>query len=119
MPWKLLSAWFAEQHDARLAATPALTLVTLRLATSATADGIAFYRQAEFGTLMKWANEGRFVLAFTALDRDELTLLFTEDVVAVRSVVSELPLLDAGLAEADVRSVATLRLTSPVFPARN
>lgn len=93
-----------------------ITLVTLRGTEGACTDEIAFYAGAEFDALVDWATSGRFVMAFVAGDRDELVLLCTESVDAMRIQVSQLPLVIAGLAQADIRSVATLRLAGRPIP---
>lgn len=62
--------------------------------------------------LVEWASNGLFVMAFIGHDRDELTLLCTESAAVMRDHVMALPLIVAGLADADVRVVSMLRLAT-------
>jgi hypothetical protein len=117
MPWRHLSTWFAERQDRPATAPMPLTMVTLRATAPADPMAMAFHAEAEFDALVAWALAGRFVLAFAALDRDELILLCAEPKAAVEAHVSTLPFVAAGLASADLRPVVPLRLTaeSPVL----
>lgn len=112
MPWKLLSSWYDARHRPALCTPMPLTLVTLRGLGGSSAEEVAFYADAEFEALVGWAASGRFVMAFAALDRDELTLLCPDSPDAVLMRVNDLPLVAAGLATADVRIVASLRPTA-------
>lgn len=87
-----------------------LTLITLRGIPGSSVDEVAFYTGSEFDALVEWAVNGRFVMAFVARDRDELTLLCTEPIEVMRMHVNSLPLVAAGLAEADIRVVSILRV---------
>lgn len=114
MPWNLLSSWYASLRRGHKDPPMPLTLITLRGIPGSSADEVAFYTSAEFDALVDWAMNGRFVMAFVASDRDELTLLCTESVAVMQTHVSSLPLVAAGLAEADIRLVSMLRLANPV-----
>ncbi|OYY68147.1 hypothetical protein [Sphingomonas sp. 28-63-12] len=114
MPWKMLHSWYATLRRGQADPPMPLTLVTLRGMEDSTQDEIAFYAEAEFEALVDWAANGCFVMAFVARERDELTLLCTESVETMQMRVRELPLVVAGLAHADIRTVATVRLASPV-----
>lgn len=111
MPWKMLSSWLATAQRSPDRMPMPFTLVTLRGRDAVSAEEVAFYADAEFTTLMSWAASGRFVMAFAALERDELTLVCTGCADVVRGQVAELPLVAAGLASADVRAVDSLHLT--------
>ena len=110
MPWKKLQSWFESLRRGQNEPPMPLTLITLRGVAGTSEDEVEFYRHAEFDALVDWARNGRFVMAFVARDRDELTLLCTESVGAMEVHVGELPLVAAGLAEADIRTVSMLRL---------
>ena len=112
MPWKRLSDRFAVGHPPA-GPTAALTLVTLSGVDAAAREEIAFYADAEFDMLVSWAQAGRIVLAFAAIERDELTLLCTENLPVMQAAVGELPLVAAGLAIADLRYVIPLRISAP------
>ena len=114
MPWKLLSSLTASPRSSPSSTESALTLVTLRGLEGTSPDEIAFYADAEFDALSAWAISGKFIIAFTAIDRDELTLLCAESVETMENRVRDLPLVAAGLARADIRTVASLRLTGSV-----
>lgn len=116
MPWRRLNSWYAGLRRGRQEPSMPLTLITLRSIPGSTADELAFYTGAEFEALVDWAKNGRFVMAFVARERDELTLLCTESVAAMRAHVGRLPLVAAGLAEAEIRLVSMLRLTDPAIP---
>ena len=111
MPWRHLSTWFAERQDTPAEAPMQLTMVTLRATEPADPIAIAFHAEAEFAALVEWALAGRFVLAFAALDRDELTLLCAQPKAVVEAQVSGLPFVAAGLASVDLRAIIPLRLT--------
>lgn len=113
MPWNLLFPWSASARRGPKESPMPLTLITLRGIPGSKADEVAFYTSAEFEALVDWAMNGRFVMAFVARERHELTLLCTESVAAMQAHVSSLPLVAAGLAEADIRMVSMLRLTNP------
>lgn len=87
-----------------------LTLVTLTTVDQATEDEIAFYSSAEYAALIEWAKMGRFILALTVADRNELILLCTEGVDVIRPLVEELPMVSAGLARFELQVVMPLRL---------
>lgn len=111
MTWKLLSSWFAA-GDRRAGRMPMpFTLVTLCGRATAPREEVAFYAAAEFEALRAWATSGRFVMAFAADERDELTLVCTGPVDLVKMQVAELPMIAAGLASADIRAVSSLHLT--------
>jgi len=111
MPWKLLAFWYAALRRGQADPPMPLTLVTLRGMEGSSADEVAFYADAEFDALVAWAASGRFVMGFVAMDRDELTLLCTESIETMQMRVRDLPLVAAGLAHADIRTVSPLRLT--------
>lgn len=115
MPWRHLSAWFAERGNPVSGTPMPLTLVTLRGTEPPDHAAMAFHAEAEFEALVLWALAGRFVLALTTLDRAELTLLCTEPVVTLYPHVHALPLMAAGLASADLRPVMSVRLTPPLL----
>lgn len=110
MPWKHLQSWFTSRARPQIDPPMPLTLVTLTSCASARADEVAFYTQAEFNALVEWAMRGRLVLAFAAVERDELTLICTDPIEEMRASIAELPLVAAGLATADVRLVMSMRL---------
>lgn len=112
MPWKQLSSWSAASRRSTDEAPTPLTLVTLSGTVGASADEVAFYADAELAALMAWAASGRFVMAFVALEREELTLVCPASVEATIKQISELPLIAAGLATADVRLISSLRLNA-------
>lgn len=114
MPWNDLPAWYACRAGVSAACAPPLSLVTLRAAPGSDRAVIDFHRDAEFGALVDWAGAGIFVLGFASIDRDELVLLCALDVAETERGVAQLPLVAAGLAVADIRSVAALRLTPPL-----
>jgi len=89
-----------------------LTLVTLTGCERSSPDEVAFYADAEFDALVEWAVSGRLVLAFAALERNEITLICTESVDVIRASTAKLPFVAAGLAHADIRLVASMRLTA-------
>ncbi len=107
MPWNQLSPRFAypsPSEDKPLH----LTLVTLALVNDDPAAN-AFYASTEFEMLTDWARTGKFVLAFAADDRAELTLVCADSVEIVRTRVKLLPFVEAGIAIADIRAVSILR----------
>ncbi|WP_374132823.1 hypothetical protein [Sphingomonas sp. 28-62-20] len=116
MPLNALHPWSLMLQRGQPDPPMPMTLVTLRGTEGACADEVAFYTDAEFDALVDWAKSGLFVMAFVARERDELVLLCTESVEAMRLQVSQLPLVAAGLAKADIRSVATLRLAGRPIP---
>lgn len=110
MPWNRFYSWFnSSRREPREPPMP-LTLITLRGVPGSSADEVAFYTSTEFDTLVDWAMKGRFIMGFIARDMDELTLLCTESVEVMRMHVNSLPLVAAGLAEADYRVVSILRV---------
>ena len=111
MPWKQLSSWNANAEQLPCQQPMPLTLVRLSVRADATAEELAFYAQAEISALMAWAASGRFVMAFASTDHEELTLVCAGPLQAVMTEVKDLPLVAAGLASADIRSVVPLRLT--------
>ncbi len=111
MPWNQLSSWFARQVPVRGDPPPALTLVTLNI-TDHDPDARAFYAATEFDMLVEWARTGQFILGFAAGERSELTLLCADPVAAVTARINELPLVQAGIASADIRAVTMLRLAA-------
>lgn len=113
MPWNLLYSWYASLRRGQKETPMPLTLITLRGIPGSNEDEVAFYTAAEFDALVDWAMNGRFVMAFVARERDELTLLCTEPPAVMQSHVSSLPLVAAGLAVADIRLVSMLRLANP------
>lgn len=114
MPWKLLQSWYMSFRSPNRDQPMPLTLVTLCGKAGTSADEVAFYTSAEFDVLVDWAMNGRFVMAFVARDRDELTLLCTESIDVMQMHVRSLPLVAAGLADVDIRTVSMLRLANPV-----
>lgn len=113
MPWHQLYSWYVDLRRGRERSPMPLTLVTLRALDGASEEELAFYSSAEFDALVDWAMKGRFVMAFVADDREELTLLCTEPIAVMQAHVGDLPLVAAGLAEADLRQVSMVRLTGP------
>lgn len=112
MPWNLLYSWYATMRRGQKEPPMPLTLITLRGIPGSSEDEVAFYTSAEFDALVDWAMNGRFVMAFVAQERDELTLLCTESVAVMQAHVGSLPLVAAGLAQADIRLVSMLRLAN-------
>lgn len=110
MPWQRLQDWLSGRRRFQLAETMPLTLVTLAAMDHAEAEEVAFYSDAEFDALVEWARMGRFILALTATDRPELTLLCVEGLAEITDEVRQLPLVSAGLASFDIRVVMPLRL---------
>lgn len=88
---------------------PPLTMVTVAI-THADPASSAFYASTELEMLLEWAKTGQFILALVATDRAELTLVCVDPVDAVAARVNQLPLVEAGIACADIRAVTTLRL---------
>lgn len=113
MPWNRLASWYSNWRRGQRETPMPLSLVTLRGLPGLSGDEVAFHTAAEFEALTEWAKNGRFVMAFVALERDELTLLCTETPAEMEAHVSILPLVAAGLAVADIRLVSMLRLTNP------
>lgn len=113
MPWKFMHSWYASLRRGAEPPPMPMTLVTLRGIPGSPEDEVAFYSDAEFDALIDWAKNGRFIMAFVARDRDELTLLCTESVEVMEIHVNGLPLVAAGLADADIRIVSMLRLANP------
>lgn len=112
MPWKQLQSWFSSAGRASVEPPMPLTLVTLTGCDPSSPDEVAFYADAEFDALVEWAVSGRLVLAFAALERNEITLICTEPVDVIRESTARLPFVAAGLARADIRLVASMRLTA-------
>lgn len=113
MPWRLLHNWYATGRNPHTGPLMPLSLITLNGRPGTSEEEIAFYARAEFEMLAEWASNGLFVMAFICHDRDELTLLCTETAAVMRDHVMALPLIVAGLADADVRVVSMLRLATP------
>lgn len=111
MPWQKLQNWLSREPRLTLAETAPLTLITLSVVEDALDEEFAFYRDAEFDALLEWARMGRFILALSAADRPELTLLCVEGIREMTIEVQQLPLVAAGLARFDIRTVMPLRLT--------
>lgn len=107
MPWK---EWIEGRHGAvtRWPTMP-LTMITLTGRADVPADEYRFYARAEREMLTDWANAGWLVLAFPALDRDEMTLICTEPLAEMRERVTMLPLVAAKLVTADLRRVVSMR----------
>lgn len=118
MPWNDLPAWYARAHDAPCDAGLPMTMVTLRTVAGVTATDVDWHREAEFGTLVEWAEAGDFLLGFTALEHAELTLFCALEPAELSARVAQLPMVAAGLAQADIRAVTGLRLTQPLGFAR-
>ena len=114
MTWRKLSSWFVGPDRTAGRIPMPFTLVTLCGRTDASRDEVAFYSDAELAALRAWAASGRFVMAFCAEERDELTLVCTGSVDMVRAQLAELPMVAAGLASADIRAVSSLHLTRRV-----
>lgn len=110
MPWLRWIEWFSRRPSGLLGPNMPITLVTLRIESSAAADEVSFYRSAEYNALLEWARMGRFILALAADERDELTLLCLQSPEEMRAEIEELPLVSAGLASADIRAVMSLRM---------
>jgi hypothetical protein len=109
MAWQRLHNWLAGRRSFSVDATMSLTLLTLVAKPNVEADELAFYADAEFEMLVEWARMGRFILALNAADRNELTLLCVDDVYAMAAEVERLPLIAAGLAQYDIRTVIPLK----------
>lgn len=112
VPWRLLHDWYAKGRYPGTGPLMPLSLITLNGRPGTSEEEIAFYARAEFDMLVEWASNGLFVMAFIGHDRDELTLLCTESAAVMRDHVMALPLIVAGLADADVRVVSMLRLAT-------
>lgn len=112
MPWTRLAAWFSTEELGEPVSLSTLSLVTLTLSADASADEIDFYGDAEVAALMHWAQRGAFVLALTAIGRDELTLLCPSSPRSTRMAVEQLPLVSAGLVDFDIRGVMPLSIRS-------
>ncbi|OYY90619.1 MAG: hypothetical protein B7Y45_06635 [Sphingomonas sp. 28-66-16] len=110
MAWKQLSSWFVKERKPLPERPMPLTMVTLRGIEGANADEIAFYAEAELDALVGWAQSGRLVLAFAAVERDEINLMCSDPIDQMRRCIDELPLVAAGLVEVDMRVVLSLRL---------
>lgn len=108
MPWNQLSPRFAHQSPTQ-DRPPPLTMVTLAIINDDPASS-AFYASTELEMLLEWAQTGQFILALVATDRAELTLVCVDPVDAVTARVNQLPLVEAGIAFADIRAVTTFRL---------
>lgn len=113
MPWHRLIDWFTGKRPAPLGRPMPMTLVTLSAITPMAIDEFEFYGDAEYAALLEWARMGRFILALSATERDELTLLCVQTPEEMRVEVEMLPLVAAGLARFDIRVVMPLRLTNP------
>lgn len=92
---------------------PRLTMVVLRATDPVDHAEAAFYRDTEFGALADGAAAGLIVLAFAAVDTDELILFSAEPVERVARLVAELPFVAAGLARPKISQVRVLRLAEP------
>ena len=114
MTWHNLNDWFSRRPAETLQGDVSLTLVTLSTMDHAASEEVAFYSDAEYAALIDWARMGRFILALSASERDELTLLCVESPEEIVEEVKGLPLVSAGLATYDIRRVMPLRLTNPV-----
>lgn len=114
MPWHRLIDWFSGRRTGLPDGDVPLTLVTLSTMDHAASEEVAFYSDAEYAALIDWARMGRFILALSASERDELTLLCVESPEEIVEEVKGLPLVSAGLATYDIRRVMPLRLTNPV-----
>lgn len=117
MPWR---DWIRQQGGLsrpQLWPEMPLTLVTLLGRPGVSREEYAFYAEAEREMLVDWADAGWLVLAFPALERDEMTLVCTEPLSEMRERVRTLPLVAADLVTADLRSVVSTRLTSPLLSA--
>lgn len=112
VPWRLLHNWYAAGRHPGTGPVMPLSLITLNGRPGATDEEVAFYARAEFDMLVEWASNGLFVMAFIGQDRDELTLLCTEPATVMHTHVAALPLIAAGLADADVRVVSMVRLAT-------
>lgn len=113
MPWRRLTDWFSGRRSGLPGTDMPLTLVTLSAMEHAERDEVAFYSDAEYAALIDWARMGRFILALSAVERDELTLLCVQSPDEMLMQVENLPLVSAGLATFDIRRVMPLRLTNP------
>lgn len=109
MPWRRSTLWLSGRRSPLLDDAMAFTLVTLSAIEPAEHDEVAFYRDAKYAALVEWAKMGRFILALAATERDELTLLCVETPAEMRMRVQELPMVAAGLARFDIRTVMSLR----------
>lgn len=116
MSWNHVSPGFGHQSCSP-DRPPPLTMVTLAIVHHDPAAS-AFYAAADFDMLLEWARTGQFILAFSANERAELTLVCADPVDAVAARVKQMPLVEAGIAFADIRAVSTLRLAG-LFPARS
>lgn len=110
MAWQWLQPWLVGRGDISIDPQMALTLVTLTARADAERDEIAFLADAEFEMLVEWARTGQFILALSAVDRSELTLLCVENASEMTRQVERLPTVAAGLAFFVVRTVMPLQL---------
>lgn len=116
MPWHRLIDWFAGKRSGLPGSDMPLTLVTLSAVDAAESAEVAFYSDAEYAALIEWARMGQFILALSACNRDELTLLCVKTPDEMRAEVESLPLVSAGLATFDIRKVMPLRLINSSSP---
>lgn len=116
MPWHRLIDWFAGKRAGLPGSDMPLTLVTLSAVEAAESAEVAFYSDAEYAALIEWARMGRFILALSANDRDELTLLCVQTTDEMCAEVGNLPLVAAGLATFDIRKVMPMRLINSASP---
>ena len=115
MPWR---DWIDIRAPRRAAAAHPempLTLVTLLGRPGVSREEYAFYAEAERAVLTHWAEAGWLVLAFPALERDEMTLICTEPLAAMRERIWTLPLVSAELVDAKLHTVMSMRLTTGAF----
>lgn len=116
MSWNHLSPGIAQRLPAQ-DRSPPLTMVTIAIIHNDPGSS-AFYGSTALEMLMDWARTGHFILALVATDRTELTLVCIDPVDAVTAQVNQLPLIEAGIAFADIRAVTTMRFegTAPWWP---
>lgn len=112
MLWTQLSARLEPALTSR-GDGPPLTMVVLRAVDTIDHAEAAFYREAEFGALADNAAAGLIVLAFAALDGEELILFSAEPVERVEQLIAELPFVAAGLVRPEIGQVRALRLAAP------
>lgn len=112
MPWKSWIDNIALIRPPAVYPAMPLTLITLLGRPHVSREEFAFYAAAEHAALSDWAEAGWLVLAFPALDRDEMTLVCTEPLAEMRERVCTLPLVAADLVTADLRTVVSIRLTA-------
>lgn len=110
MAWRQLFAWLHPPDKPAAYPPMPLTLITLCACDGTSSAELAFYGDAEMAALREWARAGRLLLAFMATEREELILVCAEPLEVMRDYVAQLPMVAAGLAQAELRTVMSMRL---------